>query len=51
MLLLNRSRLWFLFLPFYYLLALPVTIAMMALDYRSTLKSGAGLLVLARKLL
>lgn len=49
MVLLNRSRLWFLFLPFYYLLVLPITIAMMALDYCSKLKSGAGLLVLARK--
>jgi SAM-dependent methyltransferase len=49
MLLLNKSRLLVLVLPLYYMLALPIILPLMYLDYVSTNKSGTGLLVVARK--
>lgn len=49
LLLLNRSRAWFLFLPLYYAVVLPFVLAMMALDLSVVNATGAGLLVLARK--
>jgi SAM-dependent methyltransferase len=49
MLLLNRSKLWFLSLPVYYAIVLPFVLAMMAVDISMDNETGAGLLVLARK--
>lgn len=49
MLLLNRTKAWFLFLPLYYAVVLPFVLAMMALDISSVNRTGAGLLVVARK--
>ena len=48
-LMVNRTRLSFLLLPFYYLLLLPFTLLFMYLDYRGTNKTGTGLLVVAEK--
>jgi SAM-dependent methyltransferase len=49
MVMLNASRLFFLLLPFYYLLMLPFTLLLMYLDYAMTNKTGTGLLVIAKK--
>lgn len=49
MLMVNRSRLLFILLPFYYFMALPVVLPLMYLDYVSDNKTGTGLLVLAKK--
>jgi SAM-dependent methyltransferase len=49
MILLNISRIFFLLLPFYYLLTVPFTFLFMYLDYRAENKAGTGLLVTARK--
>ncbi len=49
MLLLNLSKAFFVLLPFYYLLTLPVTLLLMLLDYRGVNPSGTGLNVVARK--
>ncbi len=49
MLMLNRSLLFFLVLPFYYLFTLPFTLLFMYLDYRGHNQTGTGLLVIARK--
>jgi len=49
MLLLNRSKLFAVILPFYYLLTVPFTLLFMYLDYRADNKTGTGLLVTARK--
>jgi len=46
---LNLSRLFFVLLPFYYILALPVMLPLMYMDYISKNKTGAGLIVIARK--
>jgi SAM-dependent methyltransferase len=46
---LNTSYLFFLLLPFYYLLFFPVSIILNILDLCLTHKSGTGLLVTARK--
>ena len=46
---LNSSKLLFLLLPFYYIVALPIVLPLMYLDYRSENETGTGLLVLARK--
>jgi len=46
---LNASRLFFVLLPFYYVLALPVSLPLMYMDYISDNKEGAGLIVIARK--
>lgn len=47
---LNQSKLFFLLLPFYYLLVLPFTWILMYLDYVGENKTGTGLLVIAKKL-
>ncbi len=49
LLLVNASRLFFLLLPFYYVLVLPITLLFMYLDYTGTNERGTGLLVVARK--
>ena len=49
MLLLNASKLFFILLPFYYLLTLPFTLLLMYLDYAGTNKAGTGLIVIATK--
>ena len=49
MVLVNRSRLFFFLLPFYYLIALPISLPMMVLDYTSENTRGTGLNVVARK--
>jgi hypothetical protein len=46
---LNASKLFFVLLPFYYIVALPVALPLMFLDYISDNKTGAGLIVIARK--
>ncbi len=49
MLALNASKLFFVLLPFYYLLTLPFTLVFMYLDYIAENKAGTGLNVVARK--
>lgn len=49
LLIVNTSPFFFLILPFYYLLVLPITLLFMYLDYSGTNKAGTGLLVVARK--
>ena len=49
MLLLNATKLFFILLPFYYLLTLPFTLLLMYLDYVGTNKTGTGLIVIATK--
>jgi SAM-dependent methyltransferase len=49
MLLLKISKLFFVLLPFYYLVTLPFTLLLMYLDYSLENVQGAGLLILARK--
>lgn len=49
MLLLNVSKLFFILLPFYYVLTLPFTLLLMYLDYAGENKTGTGLLVIATK--
>ena len=49
MLLLNRSKLFFLLLPFYYLITVWLTLLLMYADYRSNNSHGTGLLVVAVK--
>ncbi len=46
---LNISKLFFIILPFYYLLFFPVSVILNIFDLRFTHKSGTGLLVTARK--
>ena len=46
---LNTTKIFFLFLPFYYLFTLPIILPMMWLDYSATNTTGTGLNVLARK--
>jgi SAM-dependent methyltransferase len=50
MLLLNSSKLFFILLPFYYLLTLPFTLLLMYLDYAGTNETGTGLIVIATKM-
>ena len=50
LLLLNASKGFFILLPFYYLIALPLVLPMMWLDYISENKTGTGLNVVAKKL-
>jgi 2-polyprenyl-3-methyl-5-hydroxy-6-metoxy-1,4-benzoquinol methylase len=50
MLLLNFSKLFFVLLPFYYIIALPLILPMMWLDYHTDNTRGTGLNVLARKI-
>ncbi len=49
MLMLNLSKLLFLLLPFYYLIALPLALVFMAIEYFTTVETGGGLLAIARK--
>ena len=49
MLMLNKSKAFFIVLPFYYLFTLWFTLIMMWLDYISDNKTGTGLLVVAEK--
>ena len=46
---LNKSRLFFILLPFYYLVTFPIAVIFNTLDLLITHKSGTGLLVTARK--
>jgi SAM-dependent methyltransferase len=46
---LNRSYLFFILLPFYYLVTFPVSIVLNFFDLYGTHQSGTGLLVIARK--
>jgi len=50
MLMLNASKIFFVVLPFYYLVALPFILPMMWLDFVIENKIGTGLNVLARKM-
>ncbi len=50
MLMLNASKLFFLILPFYYLVTLPFTFLMMYVDYSGNNKIGAGVNLIAKKL-
>jgi SAM-dependent methyltransferase len=47
--LLNTSKIFFLILPFYFLLTLPIILPMMWCDYKASNPSGTGLNVLAKK--
>ncbi|HUI30967.1 MAG TPA: class I SAM-dependent methyltransferase [Candidatus Acidoferrales bacterium] len=47
--LLNKSSVYFLLLPFYYIITFPVSLLFMALDYFLPPKGGGGLLVVACK--
>lgn len=49
MLLLNSSKIFFVLLPFYYILTLPFTLLLMYLDYAGSNKAGTGLVVTATK--
>ncbi|MBX2975140.1 MAG: class I SAM-dependent methyltransferase [Ignavibacteriaceae bacterium] len=49
MMLLNLSKIFFIVLPFYYLITLPFTLLMMRLDYNTDNKIGAGIIFIARK--
>jgi ubiquinone/menaquinone biosynthesis C-methylase UbiE len=49
MILLNVSKLFFLLLPFYYLITLPFTFVMMFIDYSSNNKRGSGINFIAKK--
>ncbi len=46
---LNASRLFFILLPFYYLVAWPVSLLLNSLDVHNSHKTGTGLIVKARK--
>jgi len=46
---LNISKIFFVILPFYYIIALPLILPMMWLDYNTDNKTGTGLNVLAKK--
>jgi SAM-dependent methyltransferase len=48
--LLNKSMLFFFLLPFYYVVAFPIALSFMALDYFVPPKGGGGLLVVARRM-
>jgi hypothetical protein len=49
MLLLNASKGFFILLPLYYLIVLPLVLPMMWLDYITDNKTGTGLNVVAKK--
>ena len=49
MLMLNMSKVFFILLPFYYLITLPFTLLLMYLDYAGVNKTGTGLVVVATK--
>jgi SAM-dependent methyltransferase len=46
---LHVSKIFFIILPFYYIIALPIILPMMWLDYNAFNKTGTGLNVLAKK--
>ena len=46
---LNISKILFIILPFYYIIALPLILPMMWLDYHTENKTGTGLNVIAKK--
>ena len=50
MLVLNKSKFFLVFLPFYYILTLPFTFLMMYVDYTANNKIGAGINLIAKKL-
>ncbi len=49
MIMLNVSKIFFIILPFYYLLTLPFTFLMMYVDYSGNNKIGAGVNLIAKK--
>ena len=49
MMMLNASKIFFVILPFYYLLTLPFTFFMMYIDYNSENKVGTGINFIAKK--
>jgi len=49
MIMLNSSKLFFILLPFYFLITLPFTFLMMYMDYTSHNKVGAGINFIAQK--
>lgn len=49
MIMLNSSKLFFILLPFYFLITLPFTFIMMYLDYSGENKVGAGINFIAKK--
>jgi len=49
LMLLNVSKLFFLLLPFYYLITLPFTFVMIFIDYSSNNKIGSGINFIAKK--
>ena len=49
MMMLHASRALFIILPFYYVVALPIVLPLMYLDYVSENRTGTGLLAIARK--
>ncbi len=49
MLMLNVSKLFFIVLPIYFILTLPITFLMMYLDYSGNNKVGAGVNFIVRK--
>ena len=49
MIMLNSSKLFFILLPFYYLITLLFTFLMMFIDYSSVNKTGAGINFIAKK--
>ncbi len=49
MLLLNISKIFFIVLPFYYLITLPFTFLMMYIDYSTNNKVGSGINFIAHK--
>ncbi len=46
---LNKSKLLFIVLPFYYLVTFPFTLLMMYIDYKSENKVGSGITFIAKK--
>ena len=50
MLMLNKSKFFFILLPFYYILTLPFTFLMMYVDYTGNNKVGAGVNLIVKKL-
>jgi len=49
MIMLNLSKLFFIFLPLYYLVTFPLTLLMMYLDYTAENKIGSGINFIAKK--
>ena len=49
MLMLNASKIFFIVLPFYYIITLPFTLVMMYIDYISKNETGSGINFIAKK--